>query len=92
MLPPVSLGSEQEVHRVAVLVNSTVQLLPLACHFDVGLVHFPTVTNRAFTAATNERHDRQNFQGPAMHGGVINKDAAFLHHFVSGLSTTPLRE
>jgi hypothetical protein len=62
----VSLGGEQEVHRVAALVDCTVQIFPLASNFDIGLVHPPAVFSWAFTAAKDERHDWQNFQGPAV--------------------------
>jgi len=37
----IALGGEQEVHRVAVAVDGPVQILPLAGHQDVGLIHAP---------------------------------------------------
>ena len=51
------LGGVQTVHRVATFVDGAVQILLLACNFDVGLIHPPASSHCALTAMKNERHD-----------------------------------
>jgi len=77
----VTLGSEQEVHRIANLVDSAVQVFPFAGDFDVGFIEPPTRPNRALAVAKDECQDREYFQRPAVYGKVIDKDTALLHHF-----------
>ena len=38
---PITLGGAREVHCVIGAVNRSIQVLPLARHFDVGLIHAP---------------------------------------------------
>ena len=37
----ITLGGAREVHCVTGAVNRSVQVLPLARHFDVGLIYAP---------------------------------------------------
>ena len=37
----IPLGREKKVNRIAGAVNGTVEVLPVASYFDVGLVHAP---------------------------------------------------
>jgi len=78
----VPFGGEQEVNRVAALINGAVKVLLLTGNFDVGLIHSPAGTNKAFAATKDELHNWQNFQGPAMHGRMIDKDASLLNRFL----------
>ncbi|MGF6291519.1 hypothetical protein OKW50_006871 [Paraburkholderia youngii] len=48
---PVPLGTQQEVNRVAGLVDGAVQIFPLPLDFDVGLIDTPTLADRALAAA-----------------------------------------
>ena len=54
----VPLGSEEKVRCIAYAINYPVQILPLASHFDVGLVHPPTEANWALALAKDCRHRR----------------------------------
>jgi hypothetical protein len=52
----IALGGEQGIDCVPIAINSEVEVLPLAGHFDVGLVHSPTPANwslRRRKTATN---------------------------------------
>ena len=77
----VPLSSQQKVDGVASAVNRALKVLPLTRHFDVSLVHPPTTTNRTFASTKDCSHHRQYLQRPAMYGGVVNENAALLHHF-----------
>ena len=37
----ISLGSEKEVHRITVAIDSAAEVLPLTRNFDTGLIHAP---------------------------------------------------
>lgn len=47
----VPLGSQQEVNRVADLVDGAVQIFPLPLDLDVGLIDTPALADRALAAA-----------------------------------------
>jgi hypothetical protein len=46
----ISPGSEEEVRRVAITVNSEVEVLLLTSYFDIGLVKPPTLSNWSFAS------------------------------------------
>ena len=46
----IALLREQKINGVAELVDSPVEVFPLAPHFDVGLVHAPAEPHRALAA------------------------------------------
>lgn len=57
------------------MANGSMELLsgcsakdPVGRNVDTFL---PACTNRTFAATKDERHNWQNFQGPAMHGGML---------------------
>jgi hypothetical protein len=54
----------------------------VASNFEVGLIHSPTGTDWAIAATKDKRHDWQNFQSPAVHGGVAHENATLLHLFL----------
>ena len=72
----------EKVDGVPSAINPTVKVLPLARDFDVGLIHSSTPTNETFAPAKDCRHHQQNFDRPAVHGVVVNENAALLHHFL----------
>ena len=72
----VSLGAKREVNRVALTVHSPVQVLPLAGNFDIGFVQPPTHAHRAFAPAKRCGEHGQDFDGPAVHAGAIDRHAA----------------
>ena len=73
----VCLGTKQEIDRVAITIDGSVQVLPLASNFDVGLIHAPTHAHRAFAPTKHCGEHWQDFDGPAVHGGVIDGHAAY---------------
>lgn len=78
----VALGGEEKVHCVAAFVGRALQVFPLTSNFDVDLIHPPACTNRTFSATKDHGHHWQNFQAPAMHGGMVHEDATFLHQLL----------
>ncbi len=75
-----AMGGEQDVDGVAVAVDCSLQVFPLAGHFDVGFVHPASWRLPAFAPAKHFGKHRQDFERPAMHRGVIDEHAAFLHY------------
>jgi len=69
----IALGSEQEVHRIASAANHPVKVLPLAGHFDVGLVHPPTLANGVLAPTKYGGQHRHHLDRPAVHCGVVHK-------------------
>jgi len=51
---PIPLGGQQEIHCVASTVNYSVEILPLARHLDVGLVHMTAWTGLTFMLTATE--------------------------------------
>jgi hypothetical protein len=47
----VTMGAQQEIDRVAFLVDGAVQIFPLASDLDAGFIHPPTLANWAFVFA-----------------------------------------
>ena len=79
----VCLGTKQEIDRVAITIDGSVQVLPLASTFNVGLIHAPTHAHRAFAPAKHCGERWQDFDSPAVHGGVIDGYAAYQRTHVS---------
>jgi hypothetical protein len=79
----IPLASEKEVHRLALTINGAVMAFPLASHFDIGLIHPPAQANWSSASPENGSQHRQHLDSPVMHGGVVNKDTALLHHFLN---------
>jgi hypothetical protein len=78
----VALGGVKEVNRVVCLVHSTIQVFPLTIDFDICFVRRPARTHRTLASAKDMGQDQQNLQCPAVHGGVIQKDATLMHHLL----------
>src|SRR5450830_2113515 len=70
-------------NRIACAINGAVKVLPVTCHFDVGLVHSPARSHGSFALAKDCCKHRQHFDCPAMHGGVINENTALVHQFLN---------
>ena len=60
LVPP---GSQQEVNRVAGLVDGAVQIFPLPLDFDVGLIDTPALADRALAAAERLFKHRHKLNG-----------------------------
>jgi hypothetical protein len=75
----VPLCAKQEVDRVTVPVDRPVQILPFARDFDISFVRSPTSTHRALATAKHCAGYRQDFDGLAVHGGVIDTHTALGH-------------
>ena len=66
------------IDRIACLVNRAVQVFPLSCDFDIGLIHPLAGSDWTLASAKDKGQDRQGLQCPAVYGCVIHKDAALL--------------
>ena len=64
------------------LVPSRYWSMAEKCGLDVSLIHPPAWARGSLSFAKECCQNRQNFDCPAMHGGVINENTALLHHFI----------
>ena len=78
----VALGRQQEVERFAFLVYRTVEVSPGTLELDVSLVHAPAAAHRALVLAEHLLKQGQKPDCPAIYRGMVDKHAAFLHHFL----------
>lgn len=79
----ISLCAKQKVDRIAVAIDRSVQILPLASEPDVRFVHPPARADGAFAPSERGYQHRRDLDRPAMDGGVINDNAALGHHFLN---------
>jgi hypothetical protein len=77
----ISVLGEEEINRLARLVNSTVEIVPLAFDPDVGLVHPPADPHRPLAAMKGVLQLRAVFDDPAVDGGMIHVHSALAHEF-----------
>ena len=71
----ITLCTQQEVDRVAVAVDCSVQVLLLAADLDVGLSHSPARADWPLALTKRRREHRHHLDRPAMQGGVVDEDA-----------------
>jgi hypothetical protein len=77
----ISLGSQQEIDRLALLVDGSIQILPGAVDLDVCLIHPPAGTNSALVLSEGISQHWQKPDRPTVDRGMVNHHAAFLHDF-----------
>jgi hypothetical protein len=77
----VTVGAQQEINRIAPLVDGAVQEFPLAFDLDVGFVHPPALANRSLVPSKSLFEQRHELDDPAVHARMIHLDAPFGHHF-----------
>ena len=69
-----SVLGQQKVYRVPILVNGTIEVLPLPFHFDIGLVHPPPIANRSLPSSHFLFDLRSELEYPALNCRVIDLD------------------
>ena len=62
----IPLGRQQEVDRLAFLVDGPIQIFPYAFDLDVGLVHPPAMTDHMLVMAEGLFQQRQKPDGPTI--------------------------
>jgi hypothetical protein len=75
-----AIWAEQKIHRLAMLVDSPIEIIPLALDLDVGFIDAPRIihgSGEAVPALLKFRHIANN---PAMNCGVRHANLAFSHH------------
>ena len=77
----VSLCGQQKIDRLTFLVHGPIEILPNAFDLDINFIHAPTHTNRTFVFAKYFFQQRQESGSPAVDRRVVDKHAAFFHHF-----------
>jgi hypothetical protein len=75
------MGSQEKIDRVTSLVDGAIQVFPLASDLNVGLVDTPALADGELVAAKRFLQYRQQLDGPAVHGRMIDRNAALSHHF-----------
>jgi hypothetical protein len=81
----ITFGGQQEVHGVPLLINRAIQIPVLAADLDVRFVQSPAFADRADAAfalpfTKGFLQHRNQLDDPAVNGGMIDEQAALLHH------------
>jgi len=77
----VTLGRQQKIYSVAVLVDSTVKIFPCALNLHVGLVQPPTHASSFLVTSKCLFNARRVVNDSALYRTVIDRVASFLHQF-----------
>ncbi len=75
-----AIRTEQEVHRLAVLVDSPVEIIPLALNVDIRFVHTPGGIHRPCEAVPSLLEFRHVTDHPPMNRRVRHDDAPLRLH------------
>ncbi len=79
----VAVGRQQEVNGLAIPVDGTIEIAPLALDFDVRLVCSPALADRALVAfPENGLQLRRELPDPAVNVGMVDFDPTLAHHFL----------
>lgn len=73
-------GSQQEINALSCNIDGLLQVFPLPSDSDVGFVHSPAATRRAFRPSERLIQHRHQADDPAVKRGVINNNAPLNHH------------
>ena len=76
-----SAFDQQKVYRVPVLINSTIQALPLPFHFVIGLVHPPPLPNRSLPPSHLIFDSCYELEHPGLNGGMVYLDTTQMLSF-----------
>src|ERR1019366_3918332 len=81
----IAFGGQQEVDGVPLLINRAIPIPVLAANLDVRLVQSPAFADRTDAAfalpfAKGFLQHRNQLDDPAVNGGMIDEQAALLHH------------
>jgi len=72
---------QEKVNRLALLIDRSIELPPLALHLDIGLVHPPVHPHRTLAPMKRLLELGALFDDPSINGGVIHLHPALLHEF-----------
>jgi len=78
----VTLLGEQKVNGFTVLVNGTIEICPLALHFNIRLIHASTGPHRALAAVKCLLELWTVFHHPTIDRGMIDVNPTLLHEFL----------
>jgi hypothetical protein len=79
----VAMSSQQEIDGLAIPIDSTVEIAPLALDFDIRFIHASAPADWALLHFTESIFQlRRELLGPAVNTGMVNFDAALRHHFL----------
>jgi hypothetical protein len=78
----VSPLAEPELNRVAIAVDSPVQVHPSPADFDKCLIDMPLSGNGSLASMKLLQQQRRVMDGPAVYSSVIDGDAALGHHLL----------
>src|SRR5215813_15050966 len=73
----IALLRQQKVNRLAMLIHGAIEIAPLACHADVGLVHAPAAPHGALAAVKGLCQWGAVFDHPALDRRAVGGDPAF---------------
>jgi hypothetical protein len=74
--------TEPELNRVAVVVDGTIQVPPLASNSDRSFIDMPSSADSSLTPIEPLDQERSVVDGPTIDGGVVDSDASFGHHLL----------
>jgi len=79
--PRVSFGAKHEVNRLAGGIDRAVEVILLPFDFDVGLIDAVGVAGQSQVRTNSFLQFRSICLNPPVNGRMIDREAAFLHHF-----------
>src|SRR5437764_9315231 len=77
----IALFRQQEINGRARLIDGTIEVIPLAFHLNIRLVHAPADPHRTLTPVKRLFQQGAVFHDPALDGGVVDRDSALLQEF-----------
>jgi hypothetical protein len=82
---------EEELDRIADIVDRPVEVHPLAPHLDIRLVNMPFSGHGAFAPIESFKQLRRKAEDPAMHRGMVNVDVALFPSFLPNRASSAHR-
>jgi len=75
------MGTQQEIDRVALLVDGRVHVFPVAFDLDIGLVHAPAPAGRALDSPKCLFEQGYELDDPPVYARVIDLNSPLGDHF-----------
>lgn len=77
----VAIFAEHKLDCIAVAVDGSLQIKPLTFDLHIGLIQIPFACDWALPSMETLKQHGAEMQNPAVHRGMVQRDAALGHHF-----------
>ena len=86
------MSSQQKIDGATIFVDSTIQILPVAFHLNIGFVHAPTFANGTFVHFPENHFELwREFLNPTVDVGMIYRNATLSHHLLDVSTANNIR-